>query len=331
MNVRRMKARGAKERRTRTSHVEKEDSTSESTSLVDRSGRRNWEIVRGELDRIGFRPSRRLGQNFLLDENMLAAIVRDARLPPAARVLEVGAGCGFLSLHLARAGVELTSVEIDARVLEIARRLLAGERSVKWILADALSGKNALSRALLSAIPPAPWHLVSNLPYSIAAPLLALLARGSSTPESMTVLVQREVAQRIAARPGTSDWGPLSIRLQLEYAPELVRTVPAALFWPRPDVESALVRLERKPSGSRAEERDELDALVARVFQRRRQTLGRVMGEILDRSRARALLADLGLDPSLRAEALDLDQLRRLCQGSGRETDRDGASDRRKT
>jgi 16S rRNA (adenine1518-N6/adenine1519-N6)-dimethyltransferase len=278
------------------------------------TGRPAWETFRRALDAIGFRPSRRLGQNFLLDENMLRAIVRDARVPPGARVVEIGTGCGFLTLHLVRAGFDLTAIEIDPRLFEIARHLLAQERSITWVRADALSGKNALHPDLIAAIPDSgPWHLVSNLPYSIAAPLLVLLAQHSAPPDSMTVLVQREVALRMIARPGSSDWGPLSIRLQLEYAPELLRSVPAALFWPRPDVESALVRLERRPETVPLREREELDRLVSLLFQHRRQTLGRVLSELArDRVQAERWLAELGLDSKRRGEDLDLETLRAL-------------------
>jgi 16S rRNA (adenine1518-N6/adenine1519-N6)-dimethyltransferase len=282
--------------------------------VLPSSGRPTWDTFRSALDAIGFRPSRRLGQNFLLDENMLRAIVRDARLAPGDRVLEIGAGCGFLTLHLARAGVALTSVEIDARLLEIAQKLLAQEEPVAWVRTDALSGKNALHPDLVAALPVAgPWHLVSNLPYSISAPLLVLLAHCAVPPESMTVLVQREVALRIVAGAGTADWGPLSIRLQADYRPELVRSVPPTLFWPRPEVESAVVRLERRGAPLSAEEREDLDRLVTRLFQHRRQTLGRVLADLLrDRAPAEKLLAELGLLPRMRGEELGLETLRVL-------------------
>jgi len=294
------------------------DASDAPSPVVGRT-RAMWDAMRRELDEAGFRPSRRLGQNFLLDENMLRAIVRDAELPPGASVIEVGAGCGFLTVHLARSGVDVTSIEIDPRLLAIARRWLSGE-PVRWIQGDALSGKNALGAALDAAIPRTkPWHLVANLPYSIAAPLLVLLAQHACPPTSMTVLVQREVALRIVARAGTPDWGPLSIRLQLDYAPRLVRSVAAALFWPRPEVESCVVRLTRRPHAASVEERAELDRLVSRVFQRRRQALGRVLAELLhSRPAMEALLAELNLAPTTRAEDLELETLRSLSRAVSR-------------
>ena len=266
---------------------------------------------RAALDASGFRPSRRLGQNFLLDENMVRAIVRDAAVEPGDFVLEVGAGCGFLSLHLLDAGADLVCVEIDDRLLPIARDLLAPHGAARFLHADALAGKHALAPEIEAVLPAdRPWHLVSNLPYSISGPLLAVLAGHERPPASMTVLVQREVAERIAAKPGSPAWGPLSIRLQLRYSPAILRSVPAGLFWPRPAVESAVVRLDRRAPAPSAGELGRVDRLAGFLFRSRRQTLGRILARALgDRPAALRLLASLGLEPERRGETLDLGAL----------------------
>ena len=289
-------------------------------------GRPAWGDVRGALERRGFRPSRRFGQNFLLDENMVRAIVRDAALEPDDRVLEVGPGCGFLTLHLARAVREVTAVEIDPRLLEIARELCAMCANVRWILSDVLAGKHALAPVVAAELPRSgTWKLVANLPYSVSAPLLVVLAGLEHPPATMTVLVQKEVADRITARPGTPDWGPLSIRLQLDHAARVVRSVPPALFWPRPEVDSTVVELSRRPVDLAPATRAELDRLVTRLFQRRRQALGRVLSEDLGRDRAESVLAELGLAREARAEALGLDLLVALARAVER---RHGVVDR---
>jgi 16S rRNA (adenine1518-N6/adenine1519-N6)-dimethyltransferase len=278
------------------------------------TGRPAWSVFRAALEERGFRPSRRLGQNFLLDENMVRAIVRDAGLRPGDVVLEIGAGCGFLSLHLAEAGVDLLCVEVDDRLLPIAERLLAGRGRVRFLLADVLAGKNALAPEVERLLPTVgDWQLVSNLPYSVAGPVLALLAARPCPPSTMTVLVQREVAERIAARPGTPAWGPLSIRLQSRYEPAIVRTVGPDLFWPRPRVESAVVRLVRRaPAWPEADLRD-LDRLAGEVLGHRRQTLGRVLGRLTgDREAGLRALETAGIDPGLRAETLELETWRKL-------------------
>jgi 16S rRNA (adenine1518-N6/adenine1519-N6)-dimethyltransferase len=286
----------------------------------ERGRRPPWSEFRAALEAAGFRPSRRLGQNFLLDENLVRAIVRDAGVGPGDFVLEVGPGLGFLSLQLARAGVELVGVEIDERLLALARSLLASEPAaaarVRWIAGDVLAGKHELDARVRAALPASgPWHLVANLPYGVSAPLLIVLAELENPPASMTVLVQLEVAERIVARPGSADWGALSIRLQLDYDAHVVRRVAPQLFWPRPEVESALVRLVARPVRAPAGEREALAALVARLFQRRRQALGRVLSEIVgDRARAQALLAAGAIDPRTRAEDLSLESLRALAR-----------------
>lgn len=266
-----------------------------------------WSAFRAELDAAGFRPSKSLGQNFLVDPNAARSIAADAELAPGAFVLEVGAGCGFLSLHLAELGVELLAVEIDIRLLEVARRLLAGHAEVRWWQGDALVGKHALAPGLARELPArGPWHLVSNLPYSISAPLLAVLARLENPPRSMTVLVQDEVARRIAARPGDAEWGALSARLGLVYSASAGRAVGAQLFWPRPRVASRVVRLVQLPAGGLAPaEALAFDALVDALFQhRRKQILATLSERLLDRPTAQALVQSAGLDPRARPEIL---------------------------
>jgi len=273
-------------------------------------------VFRAALEARGFRPSRRLGQNFLLDENMARAIVRDAEIERGDFVLEVGAGCGFLSLHLLDAGAELVCVEVDSRLVPIARELLAPHGTATFLECDALAGKHALASEIEAALPrDRPWHLVSNLPYSISGPLLALLSGHELPPRTMTVLVQKEVAERIAAKPGTAAWGPLSIRLQLRYRPRILRPVAAGLFWPRPSVESAVVRLERAGSMGTAAELARLDPFIGELFSNRRQTLGRVLTRLAgSRQRALQVLESLGIEPRRRAETLDLEALASLAR-----------------
>jgi len=283
-----------------------------------------WAAFRAALEESGFRPSKRLGQNFLLDENMMRAIVRDARVGAGDFVLEIGAGCGFLSLHLAEAGAEVVAVEIDRRLLAIAERLLSGRGRVRLVGCDVLAGKHVLAPEVEALLPRSTWHLVSNLPYSIAAPVLAVLAAHERAPKTITVLVQREVAQRIAASPGTAAWGALAVRLQSRYAASILRTVPAALFWPRPRVESAVVRLERREGALHASNLRFLDGLAGDLFTSRRQTLGRALARrIGDRETGLSLLREAGIDPGLRAETLGLEPLARLA-GLVRQAERRG-------
>lgn len=269
-------------------------------------GRPAWKSVRAELEARGFRPSQRFGQNFLLDDNVLRAIVRDADLAPGARVLEVGPGCGFLTLHLLRAGFEVVCVEIDPRLAEIARSLLAGERAFELVVADVLDGKHALSAEIAARLPASePWHVVANLPYSAGGPLLAVLAGLENPPKSATVLIQREVAQRLAAAPGTREFGPLTLAVQWLWNVEMGRSVSADLFWPRPNVESSVVHLRPRADAAPREGRLAAAELARALLGRRRQTILRVLGDVAGgRERAQAVLHKLGVSPSSRAEEL---------------------------
>ena len=163
--------------------------------MSERAPRPPWQRFRAALDAAGFRPSKRLGQNFLLDENTARAIVEDAELPSAAHVVEVGPGCGFLSVHLAHAVGRLVCLEVDPRLVPVATEFLEPYPHAEVVEADALAGKHALGPAWASAVPEeGPWHLVANLPYSISAPVLALVAGLERPPQSFTVLVQEELA-----------------------------------------------------------------------------------------------------------------------------------------
>jgi len=281
-----------------------------------------WRRFREALDAAGFRPSKARGQNFLVDGNMARAIAQDAGVGPGDRVLEVGPGCAFLSVQLAALGVELLAVEIDPVLAAVAREELAPFGNVELLEGDVLAGKNALSPAVVRRLERGvgPWHLVANLPYSISGPLLVLLSRLERAPESVTVLIQDEVVERIVARPGESEWSALSAKLAARYDARRGRAVGAQLFWPRPRVESAVCHLRLRPGGAGPRDLVPFDRVVDALFQQRRKKLvsglARLAGGV---AAARGLCLGAGVDPELRPEALDLEALfalaRALAQG----------------
>ena len=236
----------------------------------------------------------RLGQNFLADPNLLAAIVRDAELDPADVVLEVGAGEGVLTERLAATAAHVHVIEID-RGLEpgLAGVLALGNVELHW--GDAV-------KVDLAALAPTPTAMVANLPYSVATPVILRTVEELPSLRSWTVMVQREIAERLRSAPGNRVYGAPSVMLQLACEVEILRTVDPAVFRPRPRVESAILRLRRTGTAADAETRE----LVRAAFAHRRKALARSLEHVRPGSRGagRAALAALGLPEDARAEAL---------------------------
>ncbi len=244
----------------------------------------------------------RLGQNFLADPNLLDAIVRDAGLATGDVVLEVGAGEGVLSERLAVVAAHLHTVEID-RGLEPALSRVAALPNVELHWGDAM-------RLDLGALRPEPTAMVANLPYSVATPLILRTIEQLPTLQRWTVMVQREIADRLRAGPGSRTYGGPSAIAQLACGVELVRAVDPAVFKPRPRVDSAILRLRRTGPGADAETR----RLIRAAFAHRRKSLARSLEHARPGSLApaRAALAELGLPEDARAEALAPEQFAAL-------------------
>jgi 16S rRNA (adenine1518-N6/adenine1519-N6)-dimethyltransferase len=236
----------------------------------------------------------RLGQNFLADPNLLDAIVRDAELAPADVVLEVGAGEGVLTERLAAVAAHVHTVEID-RGLEPALEVVMAEPNVELHWGDAM-------KLDLTDFEPAPTAMVANLPYSVATPLILRTIEQLPLIRRWTVMVQREIADRLRAAPGSRTYGSPSVVAQLACEVELVRRVDAAVFRPRPRVDSAILRLDRHGPGADAATRE----LIRAAFAHRRKSLARSLEHRRRGSLgpAREALAELGLDGGVRAEAL---------------------------
>ena len=236
----------------------------------------------------------RLGQNFLADPNLLDAIVRDAELEPDDVVLEVGAGEGVLTERLAAVAAHLHSVEID-RGLEPALERVAALPNVELHWGDAM-------KLDLGELRPEPTAMVANLPYSVATPLILRTIEQLPSLQRWTVMVQREIADRLRAGPGSRTYGSPSAVAQLACEVELVRAVDPAVFKPRPRVDSAILRLRRTSPGADAETRQ----LIRAAFAHRRKSLARSLEHARPGSLApaRAALAELGLPEDARAEAL---------------------------
>ena len=261
------------------------------------------------LQRFGVRPDRELGQNFLIDSNILGVIGREASLAPTDTVLEVGGGLGVLSEYLAERVAHVHVVEVDQRLEEALGDALAGRANVSLWWADAM-------RLDLGALAPEPVKVVANLPYGIAAGFILRSIEELPSVGSWVVMVQREVGERLAGAPGSGAYGLPSVLAQLACEVAVVRTIPRRVFYPVPNVDSVLLVLTRRPvpAGAPGDLTDagRLRALVAGSFAHRRKTLAGSLrlaagGEgtpAWERGRVRDALAELGLPADVRAERL---------------------------
>ena len=253
--------------------------------------------VRALLTQLDFHPSRVLGQNFLIDRNILNILLDAAELRPDDAVVEVGPGLGVLTAALLERAAAVTAVEKDNRLAPYLRARFADEPRLTLIHSDVLECD-------LPALFPRPGgKLVANLPYAIAARLLVELTALPHPPATIVVTIQREVADRLAAAPATDDYGLLSILMQRHYAVATVKHVAPSCFWPPPEVHSSIAKLVRRPAplGGPADELA-LRELLRHAFSRRRKTMARSLRDLV--ADPLPALAQAGIAPTARAEEL---------------------------
>ncbi|MFP4056978.1 MAG: 16S rRNA (adenine(1518)-N(6)/adenine(1519)-N(6))-dimethyltransferase RsmA [Candidatus Brocadiia bacterium] len=275
------------------------------------------------LRRLGIRPSRRRGQSFLVDHNLLDFIVRTGEVGPRDLALDIGCGTGLLTAHLAEAAGKVVGIEVDPQLLAIAARYVGARANVELLRGDVLASKHALAPEFLEKVW-AEWEggryaalrVVANLPYSIASLVVPNLLESDLPLTLIVVTVQKEVAERLAAPPGCGAYGSLSLIVQAHARVEVARSVPPTVFWPRPKVESAIVRLE--PRGDYLGQIADYATFVATVrsaFALRRKTLANALqaADLLAKGPGgRAVLAACGIAPQARAEHLGIDHYVRL-------------------
>lgn len=242
-------------------------------------------------------PKKTLGQHFLVDRNVLGVVERLAELSPDDVVLEVGPGLGILTTFLAERVRHVHAIELDRSLAEPLASALQGRENVGVVLGDAL-------RVDLGALEPEPSKLVSNLPYNVATPLVVDTLFRMPSLLSWCVMVQRELADRFFAEPGTKAYGAVSVLVRLHARRTGFHTVSRTVFRPRPNVDSALVAFSRIPAPARP---DEVRRVVTAAFAHRRKTLANSLSlaGLATRERAVAALGAIGRAPDVRAEALD--------------------------
>lgn len=267
------------------------------------------------LQKYGFRFQKKYGQNFLIDTRVLERIIAAAEITKEDCVLEIGPGIGTMTQYLAEAAGEVVAVEIDAALIPILEDTLSAYDNVTVIHGDIL--KVDVNDIVRKKNAGRPVKVVANLPYYITTPIIMGLFEQHVPLQSITVMVQKEVADRMQVGPGTKDYGALSLAVQYYARPEIVANVPPNCFIPRPNVGSAVIRLTRyeEPPVQVADE-GKLFALIRAAFNQRRKTLvnslNNAAGLQLDKERVAGALEQMGLPATVRGEALTLEQFAQL-------------------
>jgi 16S rRNA (adenine1518-N6/adenine1519-N6)-dimethyltransferase len=274
----------------------------------------------------GLRPQVRHGQNFLIDLNLLELLADSADLGPDDVVLEIGTGLGSLSAIMAGRAAAVVTVEIDPYLHQLASEELIDCPNVTLLHQDALHNKNTISatvldsvRARLAEAPGRRFKLAANLPYNIATPVLTNLLASDLPPRTMTVTIQKELADRLVAVPSTPDYGALAVWVQSQCNVTIVRVMPPAVFWPRPKVHSAIVHIELDEARRAAiPDLAFFHSFARAVFQHRRKLLRGVLrgilGDRLSKPEIDDVMAGLELSSTARAEELGVTAILALCE-----------------
>jgi 16S rRNA (adenine1518-N6/adenine1519-N6)-dimethyltransferase len=272
----------------------------------------------------GIRPKGKLGQNFLIDLNVVDFVVRSAELTPEDLVVEVGTGTGGLTARLVEGAGAVLSVEIDPAFHQLALETVDESDRVKLLNTDVLESKNKLNPEVLSALEELRQRpgltrlkLVANLPYAVATPVISNFLLTDLPFERMVAMVQLEIAERLIATPSTKDYGALAVMVQSLADVQVLRRLPPAVFFPRPEVESGIVLI--KPNAEKRAKVGDVRRLrnfLREVYSHRRKNLrgalGGFHGRPFTKAEIDAKLAELGIDSTVRAEALDLETHHRL-------------------
>jgi len=291
---------------------------------MDSSPRQTLSYLRHLFAERGIQPKSKLGQSFLVDLNLLDLLLRTAELSRDDLAIEIGSGTGSLTAHLAEQAGAVLSVEIDSSFFALASEVVARRAHVVLLHADILKNKNQLNPKVLAALDDLRRQsgcrrlkLAANLPYAVAVPVIANFLVSGRDLERLVVTVQWEIAERLLARPGTKPYGALAVLVQSLADVELVRRLPSAVFWPRPQVGSAMVCIKVSPAKrGQVEDVPGFRDFLRDLYVHRRKNLRGALATMPSAPHAMdevdRVLAKLGLQGTVRAETLDVEQHLRL-------------------
>lgn len=258
----------------------------------------------------GFRFNKGLGQNFITDKNLLAAIAADSGLTKDDVAVEVGTGAGTLTRALASVAKKVISFEVDASLTPVLELSLRGIDNAEVVFKDVLKMNDAQFEEIVDS----PFRLVANLPYYITTPLIMRFLESGLNAKSLTVMVQKEVADRLVAEVGSADYSAVTLAVQMAGSAKITRTVSRNMFYPAPNVDSAVVHIEVDRHKLDGEDAPLVHKLVRSAFAMRRKTLANNLAVAFDISKAEATsrIESAGFAPLIRGEALSLDDFVKL-------------------
>lgn len=262
--------------------------------------------VKAQLGEYGFKFKKAFGQNFLSDPYILAEIAERAGVNENSVVLEIGCGAGALTKELAARAKKVVGYEIDERLKPVLKDALSDYKNVELVFGDVMKSKLADIEKKLGEN----YVLVANLPYYITTPIIMNFLENGKNVSSMTVMVQKEVAERLAAKPGSSDYGAITVGINLRGAAKIVMQVPREKFTPVPNVDSSVVRIDVEKNKFGYADKAAVRELVRKAFSSRRKTLVNNIstGYGIGKDNAVKLLAQLQISPTARAEELSAEQ-----------------------
>ncbi len=260
------------------------------------------------LAELNFHPAKILGQNFMTDENFLEYIVRTASPEPGKPVLEIGPGFGALTRKLLSAGANVTAVEFDHRLCKYLEQELSG-KNFSLISGDVC---RVDFTDFITANPE--FQVISNLPYSVSSIFVARMLELPTPPQAMFLVLQKEMAERLAAIPGTKNYGALSVRAQQVFNVKLLRKIPPKVFYPVPDVDSAFIQFIRNDPYPELEIRTTLGRVAKAAFANRRKKMFKPLAREFGDEQVSAALEKIGIDPGIRAEKLNVETFSNLAE-----------------
>lgn len=275
---------------------------------------------------VGLNPNKRHGQNFLIDLNLLNLLARAAQLTKNDVVLEIGTGMGSLTGLFAEKAAQVITVEIDQYLHQMASEELEPFDNIEMLKQDALKNKNKFAPEVIAAVqrhmaaePNRVFKLAANLPYNVATPIISNLLRSEIVPATMTVTIQKELADRLVAAPGSKDYGSLSVWVQSICDTEIIRVMSPKVFWPRPKVDSAIIHIVHRPDlRAQISDLEFFYTFVRAMFFHRRKYMRSVLVAAfknrLEKPHVDEVLDQLGYGPDARSEQLQIPEIQTLCE-----------------